>query len=150
MLAALLARLDSFGELYLHTDLAALTRLLEDARAERRLSSALAAVEDLNNFRDSLRRPTEDLQEALLELLGDPTHIGCGHLRLMLQHRGGVRRSGAPGDRGPARGLEASVAWVAGILVTALSGGRRSPRSSMCASTGRSGGWLSSPSSSRA
>ena len=123
--AALLARLDSFGELYLHTDLPALTRLLEAARAEGRLSIALAAVEDLDDFVRFLRSPGEDREEALLALLVDPAHIGCGHLRLMLQHgeEYGVRQRLAIAVQREAWKL----LWRGSpeILVTALSGGHK-------------------------
>jgi rhodanese-related sulfurtransferase len=33
-----------------------------------------------------LRNPPHELWEALLEHLVEPAHIGCGHIRLMLQH----------------------------------------------------------------
>ncbi len=54
------------GTFYMHTD--------------------MHAVEHLEISLNDMFRPKPWNQEKLLEQLIDPTHIGCGHLRLMVQH----------------------------------------------------------------
>ena len=65
---ALLARwIDACGAFYMHTD-------------EHALEHFVGGVEDV------LRHPTEERKRTLLEDAGDTDCIGCGHLRLMMQH----------------------------------------------------------------
>jgi hypothetical protein len=66
--------LEHFGVFYLHTDRA----------AQDRLAAALgvgsgAAVDAL------VARPPEGMRARLLDALLDPAHMGCGHLRLLLE-----------------------------------------------------------------
>jgi hypothetical protein len=66
--------LEHFGTFYLHTDRA----------AHDRLAAALgvgsgAAVDAL------VARPPEAMRPGLLDALADPAHVGCGHLRLLLE-----------------------------------------------------------------
>jgi hypothetical protein len=66
--------LEHFGAFYLHTDRA----------AQNRLAGALgvgggAAVDTL------VAGPPEALRPGLLEAVLDPAHVGCGHLRLLLE-----------------------------------------------------------------
>jgi hypothetical protein len=35
---------------------------------------------------DPARKPAQEDQARLLELLADPAYLGCGHLRLLIQH----------------------------------------------------------------
>lgn len=83
----------AFGRFYLHTDEHALRRLADDLRADPRfapVSSHWHSPEDLSGF---LRAPPGALEEPLLQHLTRAEHVGCGHLRLMLQApaRYGVR-----------------------------------------------------------
>jgi rhodanese-related sulfurtransferase len=80
----------SFGRFYLHTDAAALERLdralAADPRwAAHRGSQPIAAL---------VARPPAELEETLVALLAQPEYVGCGHLRLLLEHpeEYGVRR----------------------------------------------------------
>lgn len=84
--AILLARIDAFGSLYLHSDLHALAHLLESVRAERRLRDAFADIESVDALVPRIRRLDPGLREALLDLLVEPSNVGCGHLRLIEQH----------------------------------------------------------------
>jgi rhodanese-related sulfurtransferase len=83
----------AFGRFYLHTDDHALHRLADDLRGDPRfaaVSSHWHSPEDVSGF---LRAPPDTLEDALLEHLTRAEHVGCGHLRLMLQSpaRYGVR-----------------------------------------------------------
>jgi hypothetical protein len=77
--------LDQFGSFYLHTDREAQDRLAATvARQHGSLAWATgagraAAIDTL------VRTPPRDLQPALLEALVDPAHVGCAHLRLLLE-----------------------------------------------------------------
>ncbi len=72
--------LDAFGHFYLHTDSEAASRWLEDA--------GLSAddTEDIEDAEALLREPPEPARARLLETVAEPHHVGCGHLRLSLQH----------------------------------------------------------------
>lgn len=83
----LAAYAQSFGRFYMHTDQSALARVgvalaadprFAEARAEGRLEPDTIAA--------FVRSPPAELEAALLEHLVRPEGIGCGHLRLMLQH----------------------------------------------------------------
>jgi hypothetical protein len=77
--------LDQFGSFYLHTDreaqdrLAATVALQHGSLALARGPGRAAAIDTL------VRTPPRDLQPALLEALVDPAHVGCSHLRLLLE-----------------------------------------------------------------
>ncbi len=87
-LASLLERyLDTFGHLYLHTDTHALNRLILAMREDPRLADELPPRETQGpGWRKYMARPPEHVQRLILEHLAEPDHIGCGHLRLMLQN----------------------------------------------------------------
>ena len=91
---ALLVHLDSFGDMYMHTDVHAIEKLLEDLRQDARLKDAVGGIQTRDELYEFLCNPDDGYREALLEQLVDPTHIGCGHIRLMLQHSEdyGIRR----------------------------------------------------------
>ena len=72
------AYLDRFGQFYLHSDQDAVASLL-DVVEKRGLASSLAGS-------DLLQHPNEGIREALRALVTYPPHIGCGHLRLLMQH----------------------------------------------------------------
>lgn len=84
--AALLAHLDTFGDFYLHTDRSALEHLHAQLRADPRASSVVPESGDMEAWHTFLRTADESAQEALLEYLIQPENVGCGHLRLSLQH----------------------------------------------------------------
>jgi rhodanese-related sulfurtransferase len=82
----LLSHLDTFGHFYVHTDAHAFDALVGALKADPRLQTA--DVDSLNpeEWLEYLRQPPNELREGLLEYLVEPAHIGCGHIRLMLQH----------------------------------------------------------------
>jgi rhodanese-related sulfurtransferase len=90
----LLAHLDAFGRFYMHTDMHALDALSGALRADPRLEPAVAGLTQPEEWSGFLRRPAPELRPLLLDYLVDPAHIGCGHIRLMLQHSDeyGVRK----------------------------------------------------------
>ncbi len=87
-IAALLERrIDALGGFYMHTDALAMTAATETMREDPHLSSAVAEYgSNIFEWRQFLRRPPLMLREAVLEHLCSPATIGCGHIRLMLQH----------------------------------------------------------------
>ncbi|MDB4932051.1 MAG: Hydroxyacylglutathione hydrolase [Myxococcaceae bacterium] len=89
----LLRRLDAFGRFYLHTDVNASNTLIEALRADHRFNAALAKVSHPLEWRRFMQSPPAAVRSALLEHMMEPQHLGCGHLRLALQHpeRYGVR-----------------------------------------------------------
>lgn len=78
------AHVANFGRFYLHTD----------AHAMSALGHALRAVPEMTALRSStspdleayLRSPPRGDEETLLEHIASPSAVGCGHLRLVLQH----------------------------------------------------------------
>ncbi|HJL19743.1 MAG TPA: rhodanese-like domain-containing protein [Sandaracinaceae bacterium LLY-WYZ-13_1] len=79
------AYLDAFGRFYVHTDDHALHAIGEDLRADPRFAPHLAA-HDEDALERLVRRPPRDLEGPLLAALSEPTHVGCGHLRLILSN----------------------------------------------------------------
>ncbi|MBV1857131.1 MAG: rhodanese-like domain-containing protein, partial [Nannocystaceae bacterium] len=69
--------IEAFGHFYLHTDVHA---------AQRWLASAGVVVEDGADLSDLLRSPPRARREHLLATVSESEHVGCGHLRLSLQH----------------------------------------------------------------
>lgn len=86
-LDALLARyVASFGRFYLHTDGHALERLAAALRrlpAFREVQASWTSPEEIRRF---VLAPPPALEDALLDELARPEHIGCGHLRLLSEH----------------------------------------------------------------
>jgi len=91
---ALIAHLDTFGDFYLHTDTGAIERLRTELRADGRTASATPDDSNPDTWRAFLQNAEPGVRDALLEYLVDPAHVGCGHLRLSLEHAEayGVRR----------------------------------------------------------
>ena len=81
----LVSHLDTFGHFYMHTDAHAFSALIEALKADPRLQTAAVDGLEPEEWFEFLRNPPHDLRESLLEHLVEPTHIGCGHIRLMLQ-----------------------------------------------------------------
>ena len=71
------AYLDAFGHFYMHTDDHAVAEVLEALELDLDDPSAAASF---------VQAPPPAMHDALLEALVAPAHVGCGHLRLMLQH----------------------------------------------------------------
>ena len=86
-------RLDAFGRFAFHTDTAAGNRLIAAIRADARTKDAVAGMTDPMAFRQFFASPPEAIRPALAELMTQPAHLGCGHLRLMTQQpaRWGIR-----------------------------------------------------------
>lgn len=79
------AYLEAFGHFYLHSDDHALAALVDDL-AHARPDAGLPGADEHEAAMALLRRPPAELQAAVAERLADPRFVGCGHLRLMLEH----------------------------------------------------------------
>lgn len=79
------AYVQSFGRVYFHSDEHAMQHLRRALRADPRFSRA-ALGRNAAELEAFLRRPPAELREPLLDHLLEPSHVGCGHLRLVLQH----------------------------------------------------------------
>jgi rhodanese-related sulfurtransferase len=77
--------IETFGRFYVHTDVHALERLRHAVRSDRRFAEHGIAPADASQMETLVRQPPPGLEEALLELLVDSDHVGCGHLRAMLE-----------------------------------------------------------------
>ena len=84
---------ESFGRFYMHTDRHALERLRDALRADPRTAPYGDRFGDDTAAMAFVRAPPPAVEEALLDALTRPEHVGCGHLRLMMEHpeRYGVR-----------------------------------------------------------
>lgn len=80
------AYVDAFGRFYLHSDAHAMERLGASLRADPRFAPHAARLGDAMAVDAFVRHPPHALEEALLEHLVRPEHVGCGHLRLQLEH----------------------------------------------------------------
>jgi len=69
--------LDAFGHFYLHTD---------GHAAQRWLGDVGLSFEDQEEVESLLQEPPLAFRARLLDTVADPPHVGCGHLRLSLQH----------------------------------------------------------------
>lgn len=77
---------DTFGQFYMHTDTHALEHLLQALHEDPHFVGRLPEEGDLQHMELFVRHPPEDLRPALLEHLLEPHNVGCGHLRLILEH----------------------------------------------------------------
>jgi rhodanese-related sulfurtransferase len=75
---------DAMGNLYMHTDTHARDRLIDALRTDPRLNTS--GIDDALDWWRWLASPPEHLRPLVLEHLLDLRHVGCGHLRLMLEH----------------------------------------------------------------
>ncbi len=73
----------TFGRFYMHTDVHTLRHLTADLRADPRFEGSLPPSGDPHAWRRFLASPPEAVRDALLEVLSQPHHIGCGHLKLI-------------------------------------------------------------------
>lgn len=76
----------AFGRFYLHTDEHALDRLREDLAADPRFFEIAHELDTPVQVEAFIRHPPLGLEAPLIEHLLNPPNVGCGHLRLMLQH----------------------------------------------------------------
>ncbi|MCA9707574.1 MAG: rhodanese-like domain-containing protein [Myxococcales bacterium] len=79
-------RLDTFGRFYMHTDIHAANGLIESMRADSRLTAAIGSTYEALEWRQWLSEPPIEARPVVLEHLCQPGHVGCGHLRLMIQN----------------------------------------------------------------
>lgn len=77
---------DTFGRFYLHTDTSATNRFIMALRADPEVVPHLGSVYEAHEWRAYMRRPPVDARELILAHLLPPEHVGCGHLRLSMQH----------------------------------------------------------------
>ncbi|MBX3224037.1 MAG: rhodanese-like domain-containing protein [Labilithrix sp.] len=77
-------RLDVFGRFYMHTDVDASNVAIKAMRADPRFEGFLSDVNEALEWRRFLASPPREVRTALLEHSLEPSHIGCGHLRLAL------------------------------------------------------------------
>ena len=82
----LIAHIDAYGQFYMHSDVDAFGRLRASIEEDARIDVANLNWSDAEGVAAFLRQPDPAIRDALLEHLVQPDHIGCGHLRLMLQH----------------------------------------------------------------
>jgi rhodanese-related sulfurtransferase len=84
---------ESFGRFYMHTDRHALDRLRAALRTNPRTAAYGDRLHDDTSAMAFVRAPPPAVEEALLDALTRPEHVGCGHLRLMMERpeRYGVR-----------------------------------------------------------
>ena len=82
------AWIDTFGRFYMHSDDHALHHLIEAMRADPRIAPQLEGVDTALDWRAFMRQPPAAIREAMLEHIVEPGNIGCGHLRLSMQHPG--------------------------------------------------------------
>lgn len=78
--------MDTFGHFYMHTDITAMNHVIASMRKDPRLSDALAPLDSAPQWRKYMANPPLALREAILEHLVIPEHVGCGHIRLMMQN----------------------------------------------------------------
>jgi rhodanese-related sulfurtransferase len=79
-------RLDTFGRFYMHTDLNAGNAFIKSLRDDHRLTAAIGTTFEALEWRRWLAEPPVEARPVILEHFCQPGHIGCGHLRLMLQN----------------------------------------------------------------
>ncbi len=85
--------LEAFGQFYMHSDELAVAALVDRlAHVDPTLAPPTDRPPDLARF---IAAPPPEARDALLALVTEPELVGCGHLRLMLQHPDayGVRRA---------------------------------------------------------
>lgn len=79
--------IDTFGHFYVHTDTNAANALIKSMRSDPRLDEHLPPVtSNSQDWRNYMNNPPEAARELMLEHMAVPGHLGCGHLRLMMQH----------------------------------------------------------------
>ncbi len=75
---------EAFGHFYMHTDDHALEALGKTLRSKAAFEGD--PLKGLHQVEDFVRHPPKARQEALLPILAEAAHIGCGHIRLVRLH----------------------------------------------------------------
>lgn len=79
--------IETFGHFYVHSDTIAANNLIKSMRADPRLTEHLPPVSsNAQDWREFMARPPKAAHALILEHVAMPDHVGCGHLRLMMQH----------------------------------------------------------------
>lgn len=79
--------LETFGHFYIHSDTHAANSLIRSMRADHELSDRLPPTSSgPKEWRAWLTAPPEPLRPMVLDHIIVPGNVGCGHLRLMIQH----------------------------------------------------------------
>ena len=87
MESVLRSYLDTFGHFYIHSDTQAGNNLIKSMRGDPRLAPQLPGDSSTpQDWRLFMTSPPEELREAIADHMVIPGNLGCGHLRLMLQH----------------------------------------------------------------
>lgn len=91
---ALRTHIDTFGDFYIHTDGLAFEALIAAVDGDERLEQHVAGLKTNADWLGFVESPPKEARDALIEHLVRPAHIGCGHIRLMMQHSDeyGLRR----------------------------------------------------------
>lgn len=85
--AALLGRAaDAFGSMYMHSDIHAGNAFIASMRSDERLTDAIGSTYEALEWRKWMAEPPAHVRDIVLEHLLQPGMLGCGHLRLMMQH----------------------------------------------------------------
>jgi rhodanese-related sulfurtransferase len=81
----LIDHVDTFGRFYMHTDVGAMTKLVEEKyRKDPRIAPAITNITRANDWLAFHAAPPEELRDAVLEHLATPEVMGCGHLRFAM------------------------------------------------------------------
>jgi rhodanese-related sulfurtransferase len=78
------AWVETFGRLYMHSDVHALEVLRGELGKDARFSGSAGVLGSAAAVEALVRHPPRELEPALLEHLVEPDSVGCGHLRAML------------------------------------------------------------------
>lgn len=78
--------MDRHGRFYLHTDRHALEALEETIRGDEDYEKLREALEDAGSIDALVNEPPKDVRAELVDLIVEPRHTGCGHLKTMLGH----------------------------------------------------------------
>ena len=85
----LMRAVDAFGNVYMHTDVHASNSLIVSMRADPRLTDAIGTTYEALEWRKWMGSPPDHVHDIVLEHMVQTAHVGCGHVRLMLQHPDG-------------------------------------------------------------
>ena len=87
MESVLRSYLDTFGHFYIHSDTQAGNNLIKSMRADPEIAPHLPGTSSTpQDWRIFMTAPPEELRERIAEHMIIPGNLGCGHVRLMLQH----------------------------------------------------------------
>lgn len=79
--------IDTFGHFYVHSDTVAANNLIKSMRSDSRLDAYLPPItSNAQDWREYMTSPPNAARDLMLEHVAVPGHVGCGHLRLMMQH----------------------------------------------------------------